>query len=381
MAIKLLTVDDSKTIRMVIQKAFKNMDCKIFEAANGVEGLAVAAKEKPDLIILDITMPIMDGYETLTKLKSSPDLKGIPVIMLTAEAGKENVLRIAKLGVRDYLIKPFKEDLVVERVGRIIDLKPKGASSDEAKRYDDKLAVLVVDDKPAICEQIKNGLSDTGWEFFSCAQKGEAIDFCNQRLPDLILVSLTLSDNGGFTLFQVLRASPKTKNIPVFGMCVKNAAEEQARAQQIGFTSIVTKPIDIEELKGKVCKALNLDTSYKYFQQKEGVLVIALPSRSNASIYNEISHHLRNQMSDAVDSGIGKVILDMSQLQTADITVIKLGLEVKQTSQELGLKQRVIGNDAVCSECKNYEETSDWAFASSYEDALAALNSKEMADA
>ena len=72
MRYKVLTVDDSKTVRIIVKKAFKPFDCEIFEAANGVEGLAVAAKENPDLILLDVTMPVMDGVEMLTKLKSDP---------------------------------------------------------------------------------------------------------------------------------------------------------------------------------------------------------------------------------------------------------------------------------------------------------------------
>jgi two-component system cell cycle response regulator len=117
---KILTVDDSKTIRLIVAKAFKPFDCDICEAANGIEGLSVAAHERPDLIILDLTMPIMDGAEMLGKLKLNPELRTIPVIMLTAEAGRDSVLRIAKLGVRDYLIKPFKEEVLIDRVGRII---------------------------------------------------------------------------------------------------------------------------------------------------------------------------------------------------------------------------------------------------------------------
>src|SRR5438093_10915919 len=183
MGLKILTIDDSRTIRLIVGKAFKAFDCEVLEAQNGVEGLAMASKERPDLILLDITMPIMDGYETLTKLKSDPELKGIPVIMLTAEAGKENVIRIAKLGVRDYLIKPFKEELVIERVGRIIDLKPKGQSQLKAKRFDDPLNILVVDDKPAIAEQIRNGLKEIPWTVTGRAQSGETLDFCNQTLP------------------------------------------------------------------------------------------------------------------------------------------------------------------------------------------------------
>lgn len=128
MPTKILSVDDSKTIRLIVGKAFKSYDCQMCEASNGEEGLAAAAKERPDLIILDVTMPIMDGVTMLTKLKEDPELKGIPVIMLTAESGRENVLQIAKLGVRDYLVKPFKEDQLIEKAGRIVTLQKRPAA-------------------------------------------------------------------------------------------------------------------------------------------------------------------------------------------------------------------------------------------------------------
>jgi two-component system cell cycle response regulator len=128
MPTKILSVDDSKTIRLIVGKAFKSFDCQMCEAGNGEEGLAVAAKERPDLIILDVTMPVMDGVTMLTKLKEDPELKSIPVIMLTAESGRENVLQIAKLGVRDYLVKPFKEDQLIEKAGRIVTLQKKPAA-------------------------------------------------------------------------------------------------------------------------------------------------------------------------------------------------------------------------------------------------------------
>ncbi len=125
MSAKILSVDDSRTIRLIVGKAFKPYECTVFEAGNGEEGLAAAAREKPDLIVLDVTMPIMDGVTMLTKLKEDETLKGIPVIMLTAESGRENVLHIAKLGVRDYLVKPFKEDQLIEKASRVITLQKK----------------------------------------------------------------------------------------------------------------------------------------------------------------------------------------------------------------------------------------------------------------
>jgi DNA-binding response OmpR family regulator len=125
MAYKILTVDDSKTIRMIVKKAFSQYNCDLYEAENGVEGLALANKEIPDLIILDITMPVMTGIEMLEKLKSEKELKDIPVIMLTAESGKENVMKIVKMGVKDYIVKPFKGEQLVERAKGVLKLAPK----------------------------------------------------------------------------------------------------------------------------------------------------------------------------------------------------------------------------------------------------------------
>lgn len=378
---KILTVDDSKTIRLIIGKALKSFDCEIFEASNGVEGLAMASRERPDLIILDLTMPIMDGVEMLAKLKSSQELKSIPVVMLTAEAGRENVLKVAKMGVRDYLIKPFKEETLVDRVGRVIDLKPKGESNARSKRFDDPLNLLVVDDKPAIVEQIKSGLADTGWTIHGRAHSGEAVDYCSQNIPELVLISLSLPENAGFTLFQMFRASTRTKNIPIFGMCVKTAAEDQARAQQCGFSSLITKPIDFDDLKGKIARVLNLDTSYKYFEHRSGVLVLKLPPTFNQAVANEVAQHLRAKVSEAVDAGLDRMVMDLSQIKKPEVTLIKLGLEACQLCHELSLRQRIIGSDAMSQECKNYEETKDWKFESSFEAAVAAFNAPALVPA
>ena len=128
MSAKILSVDDSKAIRMIVARTLKNYDCTVCEAANGEEGLAVAASEKPDVIVLDITMPVMDGITMLSKLREDPALKGIPVVMLTAESSRENIAQIARLGVRDYLVKPFKDDQLIEKIGRIVPLAEKAAA-------------------------------------------------------------------------------------------------------------------------------------------------------------------------------------------------------------------------------------------------------------
>jgi two-component system cell cycle response regulator len=373
MSVKILTVDDSKTIRLIVAKAFKPFDCMVLEADNGVVGLAVASREKPDIILLDYTMPVMDGFEVLARLRSDPDLKATPVIMLTAEAGRETVIRIAQLGVRDYLIKPFKGELLVERVGRVVDLKSKAAAEKKNKRFDDPIAVLVVDDKPAIPAQVRAGLADTPWKVTGAEQPGQALDHCMENGIDVVLASLSLPNDGAFMLFQNLRGYAHTAAIPVLGMCVRTAVAEQARAQQAGFAGVIPKPIDPAELKAKVSRTLNLETSYKYFQQREGALALMLPKDFHPGVVHEVSTNLESQLVRTVDAGGDKLIIDLQSVETFSLPVIELALSAIQAASKLSLRFAVVGSETTKNQCRGYEETQSWLFAASFEQALALL--------
>ena len=122
---KILSVDDSKMVHMVIARALKNYDVTHLTAMNGEEGIAVAQKEKPDLILMDITMPVMTGLEALAKLKDDPETAAIPVVMLTAESGTDTQSKAFESGVEKYLTKPFTEDVLVACLGTIVVLSAK----------------------------------------------------------------------------------------------------------------------------------------------------------------------------------------------------------------------------------------------------------------
>ena len=373
---KILTVDDDKVIRLIVSTAFRRFACKILEAADGVQGLAVADRERPDLILLDNEMPVMDGTEMLTRLKANPETRNIPVLMLTVDSRRNTVMRILRLGVRDYLLKPFTSERMLERVSRIIELKARAARAIRSKRSDDPLQILVVDDKPAITELIVKGFAGTPWQAQVVSEPGEALEACNRTMPDVILISLSLPGGAGFALFLTLRATAETKAVPILALSVKTAGEEQARAQQLGFSGLVTKPIDAGELQAKITRALSLDTSYRFFQRRDNLLVISLPGNFSQGVANDISAHLRQKVTEAVDAGLKRVVMDMSALKAADVVLIKLGLAVIQLCNELEMRCGLIGSEAVCRECKNYEETKDWQFMNSFQEALAASHAK-----
>jgi len=122
---KILSVDDSRTMRMMVKRAFRNFQCELFEAADGAEGLAAALANKPDLIVLDYNMPVMDGVTMLRNMRENAELKRTPVIMLSAEDSNEIISTVARLGVRDYIIKPFEDENLLSKVTRIINLERK----------------------------------------------------------------------------------------------------------------------------------------------------------------------------------------------------------------------------------------------------------------
>lgn len=201
MALKVLTVDDSKTIRMIVKKAFQPYDCTLIEAENGVEGLAAATREKPGLIILDITMPVMNGVEMLDRLKADTDLKDIPVIMLTAESGKDNVIHIVKKGVRDYMVKPFKGEDLIGRVKKILPLPERTAEeSPETKpaKYFSQIDDIIVLTLPAkvtrpVTVEIEGSLQSKVQEMSEASLKKLILNMGGVTETNVSLIKLIIS--------------------------------------------------------------------------------------------------------------------------------------------------------------------------------------------
>lgn len=122
MKYKILTVDDSKVIRKILKQSLSKYNCSLYESSNGREGLKVALEVKPDLIILDIDMPVMNGWDTLASLRFSEELKDTPVIMLTANAEEKNKDRADALGVVEFIAKPFQSQKIIKHINNIMAL-------------------------------------------------------------------------------------------------------------------------------------------------------------------------------------------------------------------------------------------------------------------
>ena len=116
---KILIVDDEPNIVMALEYTFKKRDFEVFIARDGEEALAITTKELPDIIILDVMMPKLDGYQTLKRIKETEELKHIKVVFLSAKNKEEDIEKGLALGADDYIKKPFS---IKQLVNRIIEL-------------------------------------------------------------------------------------------------------------------------------------------------------------------------------------------------------------------------------------------------------------------
>ena len=113
---KILVVDDDADLVSIIQCRLKWCRCEAVAAADGREGLEKAASERPDLILLDTDMPVMNGHEMLERLRKQPELKDIPVIMLTALCEPQDIAAASSYGIVDYVTKPFDFTELMEKI-------------------------------------------------------------------------------------------------------------------------------------------------------------------------------------------------------------------------------------------------------------------------
>ncbi|MBC8366589.1 response regulator [bacterium] len=120
---KVLVVDDEVYILHILDFSLGAEGFDVITAADGEQALARARSERPDLIVMDIMMPRLDGYETCKRLKSDPATKDIPVLLLTARGREEDRKRGMEAGANDYMTKPFSPNKLIGRVSEMLGIK------------------------------------------------------------------------------------------------------------------------------------------------------------------------------------------------------------------------------------------------------------------
>jgi DNA-binding response OmpR family regulator len=375
---RILTVDDSRAMRSIIQKALAVFSVEVLQAADGQQGLAAVEESAPDLILLDLTMPVMDGAAMLKELRGRGNRT--PVILLTAESGTSTIGPLLPLGFEDYIVKPFKAEELHKKVTKVLNPpriqvqveqpdKPaeKAAAAKGGKPVEVGAApaadaelplvdILVVDDMDNVAKQLRTMLP-AHIQLLSCADAQSAGVICRERRFRVILVDLVMPDVNSASLVRQLRA---LRPDAVFvGLVMRTVKNPLLTANEAGLNGALVKPFDVEQVE---------DFLGEHFQDKnlveseENVLRVApFSGRRDRDVrhFARVGKLLLDTVEELAAACYPQLILDVTQVPRMPDPLMKMLVPISLRARELGMEMRLVAPAEVRRSLKEVVETAD----------------------
>jgi CheY-like chemotaxis protein len=246
-----LVADDDPDIAELVKLHLEQAGYQTIVAGRGVQVLEIARREHPDLIVLDILLPDMDGRAVLETLKAEPNTSDIPVLILSIVADDGGAF---DLGAAGYLTKPIDEQ---ELLGAV-----RAAFARRGR-------ILVVEDDVDTIEMMRLALRRVGYTVDIAAEGYEALSLARRWRPQAILLDLRLPGMDGYEALTHLKRSPITQDIPIIvtSAHVVDTAKEDKRLKGLGVVSFLSKPFTVNQLVAEIDKAAG---DSKKDEQQEG---------------------------------------------------------------------------------------------------------------
>ncbi len=270
----ILYADDSMMMHRFIDTTFSGSGYRIVHAYNGREALEIYNRILPDLVITDIEMPVMDGFELCTKIKEDNKGRFIPVIVLSTRSKKEDVDTAFNIGADDYIVKPAKPEDILAKVVEYL------ASIDRNRRS----KILIVDDSKVVSEIIVHAMLKNNLNVITASDGQEGFEKALKERPEVIITDIEMPVMNGYELCEKLKESGELRDTPVIMMSTLHKPSDIKRGEKLGISRYFTKPFDVEKLVIVVEQLLvekyNIyKKEYEYMLSTIKALVSALEAR------------------------------------------------------------------------------------------------------
>ncbi len=260
MPARILVIEDNAANLDLMVYLLRAFGHPVLSARDGEEGLATAGREKPDLIVCDIQLPKMDGYEVVRRLKADPACRSIPVVAVTALAMVGDRDRVLDAGFEGYLAKPITPETFVQQIEGFLSSTrsyPPSRFADplpEAARHSIRLGkVLVVDNVQANLDLACSILEPSGYEVTAASGAREGLEKADRHPPDLILSDVCMSEGSGYDFIRAVKANTRLAGIP-FVFITSSMLEEKDRERglALGAARFLFRPIEPQELLAEI---------------------------------------------------------------------------------------------------------------------------------
>ena len=269
MTARVLVVDDILPNVKVLSAKLLSEYYDVIAAYSGREALEKLDKEHPDIVLLDVMMPEMDGFEVCHRIKSNPATMHIPVVMVTALSEISDRVKGLEAGADDFLTKPVNDTALFARVKSLVRLKLVIDEWRLRERTSDQLGVLqaaslaeveqlegskilIVDDLPIESTRLQETLTTEKFEVKLLLDPSQLLVTAANEDFDLIIISLTLSSEDGLRLCSQIRSSERTRQTPVLLVDDSVDIKKTVRALDLGGNDYLLRPYDKAELKARV---------------------------------------------------------------------------------------------------------------------------------
>ncbi len=251
MSRKILVIEDNEQNRILMRQILKYQGHEVLEAVDGAAGLAMAREHMPDLILLDLQMPVMGGFAVIKELRDAPELSHLKVIAVTSFAMKGDREKALEAGFDEYVTKPIDTRKFAETVKNFLP--------DESAALK-KPVILCVDDTPANLKLLENILVPRGYEVVSVANGSDALLKIKSLTIDLILLDLMMPGMDGLQVSRKIKDNKKSRNIPIVILTAYTGAESFIESLGSEVYAYLQKPFKTEELVKIVKAALGQST-------------------------------------------------------------------------------------------------------------------------
>jgi len=383
---RILTIDDSSTIRSIITKQMSDLGFEVDQAEDGKQGLAKLEEIEVDLILLDVTMPVMDGPTMLAALRETGNRT--PVIMLTSESKRSIVAGAVKLGIEDYILKPFKPDELRGKVMKALRMDgsaaagavaanpslassssaPAAASSsprgDTSRQFID---ILVVDDMENVHKKLRS-LLPAHVSMNGCVSARDALQHCQERVYRVVVVDLVIPDVNSVALMNQLRALQP--HAVMVALALRSAGDAGDVKSQ-GFNDVVYKPFEAAAVDDFLSKHFEVDD---VLSVDGNVLQCAAFSGKEDKLdryFTRLRTLCHESLEKLASACYEDTIFDLSSIPLRNDKIVRLLMDSDKEAKKLGISLRLVGTPEVKKVLGAVMETAAMPFFASRAEAAA----------
>ncbi|HYI68466.1 MAG TPA: PleD family two-component system response regulator [Skermanella sp.] len=341
MSARVLVVDDVlPNVKLLAAKLTREY-FDVITAFNGPEALERIKKEAPDIILLDVMMPGMDGFEVCARIRADPTTMHIPIVMITALSDAADRVRGLEAGADDFLTKPVNDIALFARVRSLVRLKMmmdewrlRETTSGQFGILDQTMTVknetaanarvLVIEDSPIDLDKIAETLRRDTDSVVAADTSAKALELGMSEDFELIIVSLTLLHEDGLRLCSQLRSHERTRQAPILLIADEGDLSRVAKGLELGANDYLLKPIDRNELLARVRTQVRRKRYHEKLRHNyEQSLSMALTD-SLTGVFNRryVSAHLPRLMERSWESQkpVAILMFDIDHFKTVNDT-------------------------------------------------------------